>query len=116
MKFSMVMASLASLLFGAGAAYAAATSTLSIIVTIQAPPSTSISCGNKNTYTLASPAAGTVVCPLQVQPSDWQGAITVTQTSGPQANAFTVNGNNLVVGSAPLTQAGTYALTLSAAP
>jgi len=112
MKRTIAALALALLVSGAQAA----TSTLSIIVTIQSPPATSVRCGTQNSYTLASPAAGTVVCPLTVQPSDWQGALVVTQNSGPQANAFAINGNNLVVGNAALTQAGTYSLTISATP
>jgi len=94
----------------------AAQTTLSITVTIQSPPSTSIRCGTTNSYTLASPAAGTIVCPLVVQPSDWQGAITLTQNSGPQNDAFTINSNNLVVGNNALNKAGTYSLIIGATP
>jgi len=94
----------------------AAQSTLSITITIQTSNSTSVKCGTSTSYTLASPPAGQVVCPLIVQPADWQGALTITQNSGPQDDAFTIKNGNLVVGSNALNKAGNYSLTIGATP
>lgn len=108
------VALLIGLLFS-GTSYAASTQ---ITITINGPPSTAVTCGSSSAYTLtATVAAGTVICKLAVTPNNWNGAWMLTQTSGPQANAFVIDASgNLDVGTAALTQTGSYALTISATP
>jgi hypothetical protein len=96
---------------------AAQSTTTTLTITIVSPPSTSIACGSTTSYTFTVPVtAGQLVCPITVQPGAWTGAFGLSQTSGPQANAFAISGNNLVVGATGITQPGAYGLTISASP
>ncbi len=92
----------------------AATTTLTI--TIVSPPSTAVACGASTAYSLTMPKAGTLVCPITVQPSNWSGTFALTQDSGPQPNAFAIVGNNLVVGASDLTAIGSYSIKITPVP
>lgn len=99
----------------------AQSATVTLSVTITSPPATAIACGTSNSYTLAAPVApGTVICPFVIQPTGWSGILTLTQSGGPQANAFAVSGGagaqSLVVGPVPLTTIGSYSLSITATP
>ena len=96
-----------------GCAHAAS---LQLSIVIQGPVSTAVTCGANTSYTLnATVPAGTVICPITVAPGAWNGALTVSQTAGPQANAFAISGKNLVA-AADITQTGTYTVTIQALP
>ncbi len=92
----------------------AATTTLTIQIT--SPPSVSVTCGTATAYTLTAPVkAGTIVCPLAVQPAAWVGTYALTVT-GPQPNAFVIAGTNIAVGAADVTAPGAYSLSITTVP
>jgi hypothetical protein len=114
-RISLKLAALATLLpFSAHSAHAAS-SVISIV--INGPPSVSINCpvaypSGASAFTTPVPAA-TVVATCAVTPTGWSGVLAL---SGPDAGFFAPSGMNLVVGSAPITAARTYSLTVTATP
>jgi hypothetical protein len=86
-------------------------------IVIQSAPSTALSCPinypTGKTYFTAPVAAGTLIATCSVTPSGWSGALTL---SGPDAASFALSGLNLSVGTAALTNAKTYLVTVTATP
>ena len=98
-----------------GSVTSAEAATLSLTVVVNGPASTAIACPIPATFT-APLAAGTVICPITVTPSNWSGTLSL---SGPNASAFAISSGgtqNLVVGSAAITAAGNLSVTINAAP
>ena len=86
-----------------------------IAITITSPPSVTLAFSPASFNGQLPIAAGTLISTVTVTPPEWDGALALTQT-GPQAGAFVLNGNNLVVGTAPITAAGAYSTTVTATP
>jgi hypothetical protein len=109
------LAIIAAILLAAASAHAKGAS-LSLTIVINGPASTSITCPITATFT-APVAAGTVICPITVAPSGWSGTLAL---SGTNAGSFAISsgtgGQQLVVGSAAITTAGTETLTITATP
>ncbi|MBV8739840.1 MAG: hypothetical protein JO007_21815 [Alphaproteobacteria bacterium] len=97
-------------LFLAPVTASAANTTVSIV--FNSPASTGISCTAGGPFTVPV-AAGTQIATCAVNPSNWSGALTL---SGSQASNFALSGTNIVVGTNPITTAGTVTLTLTATP
>ncbi len=95
------------------AAYA---STMSLSIVINSPASTAVTCPVTATF-VAPLAAGAVVCPISVAPSNWSGTLAL---SGTNASMFAISsgssGSQLVVGSTAIATPGTYAVTITATP
>ena len=103
---------LAALLLLAPAARAA---TLTETIIINSAPSSAISCPAPATLT-APRAAGAVICTITITPAGWSGTLTL---SGPNANLFAILPGasiQLVAGSAGITNAGQYSVTITSAP
>ena len=98
-------------------AIAQASTTASIVMMITSPPSTALSCPvaypSGQTSFVEPVAAGTVVASCTVTPSTWSGTLAL---SGANASSFAISGLNVVVGSSPITAAGTYDVTVTATP
>ena len=93
----------------------AATTKFSIVVT--SSPSTSVTCTVSQSSFVAPVAAGTTVASCAVLPTTWSGVLTLGDTNGgADAALFGMSQGNIVVGSAPLTAARTYNLTVTATP
>lgn len=93
----------------------AATLTLPSI-TVQSPPSTSITCNAVGAPYTAPLAAGTVVYSCTVAPPDWQGAVSLSGTQFVVGALLSSTTFNVSVGAAAL-PAGSYAPgTLTAVP
>src|SRR5437762_5675276 len=102
----------AALLAASFLAFKAEAAQVQLSIVFQGSPSTSVTCPIAGPFPVPT-AAGTVICPITVAPAGWQGALTL---SGTDAAAFTISGNNLVVGASAITAAGTKSVTLNAAP
>lgn len=113
-KFPAFLSALAALLLSVPA-WAASNS--SFILNFQSAPATSVACkiaypAGQTSFSVPV-AAGTVVASCAMQPSSWSGLLTL---SGADGALFSLNGDNVVVGSAPITAARNYSITVSAAP
>lgn len=93
----------------------AATDNLSII--INSPPSTSVTCPiaypTGQTAFVSPVAAGTKIASCSVLPSTWSGVLVL---SGPDVSLFALSGQDVVVGSTPLTADRTYNVTVTSTP
>lgn len=102
----------------AGCANAA---TLGFSIVINGPASTSIACpiqypAGATAFTTPV-AAGTVICPIMVSPSNWSGTLSLGGSgAGMLAISNGASGSAVVVGTTPITSAGTYNVTITATP
>lgn len=104
-------AAIALFFLGIASAFAAS---VGVVVTVNSPPSTSVTCTPVASFTTTAPA-GAAVCPIAVLPSGWAGSYTL---SGADAASFGIvagSPTNLVVGAVALAPR-VYNVTITAAP
>lgn len=94
---------------------------LNLTLVINGPPSTAITCPLLAPFippgATIPVAAGTPVCKITVTPANWSGTLSLSGTNaGLFAIAAGAGGQQIVVGPAGLTTAGTLTLTVNSAP